>query len=99
MARESKKKPETFEERLSRLEALVTRLEAGNLPLEDAVTAFEEGMDLAKGLSAALDAAEKRVETLLVADDGTVTKQPFAVAADEDAADEDDDAADEEHDG
>jgi exodeoxyribonuclease VII small subunit len=97
MSPKGKKKPESFEERLARLEELVVRLEAGNLPLESAVASFEEGMALAKGLAASLDNAEKRIETLLVADDGRVTKEPFDFEpADEAAGESGDDGGEEE---
>ncbi len=41
------------------------RLEGGNLPLEDSLRAFEEGMELCRRGTAILDGAEKKVETLL----------------------------------
>jgi exodeoxyribonuclease VII small subunit len=57
--------PERFEEILLRLRGLVERLEGGNLPLEESLRAFEEGMDLCRRGTAILDGAEKKVETLL----------------------------------
>src|SRR5258708_1722271 len=57
--------PERFEELLGRLRALVERLEGGNLPLEESLRAFEEGMELCKRGSLILDGAEKKVEMLL----------------------------------
>ena len=57
--------PERFDEILSRLRALVERLESGNLPLEESLRSFEEGMDLCRRGSAILDGAEKKVETLV----------------------------------
>ena len=57
--------PERFEDLLGRLRALVERLEGGNLPLEDSLKAFEEGMELCKRGSLILDGAEKKVEMLL----------------------------------
>ena len=72
MATESKAQPgeesagsERFEEILSRLRGLVDRLEGGNLPLEESLRAFEEGMELCRRGTVMLDAAEKKVETLL----------------------------------
>ena len=69
MATESKTQaapePERFEEILARLRGLVERLEGGNLPLEESLRAFEEGMDLCRRGTVILDAAEKKVETLL----------------------------------
>ncbi len=54
-----------FEEILGRLRGLVERLEGGNLPLEESLRAFEEGMDLCRRGTAILDGAEKKVELLL----------------------------------
>jgi exodeoxyribonuclease VII small subunit len=57
--------PERFEEILARLRALVDRLEGGNLPLEESLRAFEDGMELCRRGTAILDGAEKKVEMLL----------------------------------
>ena len=60
-------RPERFEDILARLRGLVDRLEGGNLPLEDSLRAFEEGMELCRRGTLILDGAEKKVETLLAA--------------------------------
>jgi exodeoxyribonuclease VII small subunit len=57
--------PERFEEILTKLRGLVERLEGGNLPLEESLRAFEEGMELCRRGTAILDGAEKKVELLL----------------------------------
>jgi exodeoxyribonuclease VII small subunit len=57
--------PERFEEILGRLRALVERLEGGNLPLEESLRSFEEGMELCRRGAGILDGAEKKVELLL----------------------------------
>jgi exodeoxyribonuclease VII small subunit len=57
--------PERFEDLLGRLRGLVDRLEGGNLPLEESLKAFEEGMELCRRGALILDGAEKKVETLL----------------------------------
>ncbi len=54
-----------FERSLSRLEEVVARLEQGDLPLEEGLAAFEEGMILSRQCQQRLDAAEKRIETLM----------------------------------
>jgi exodeoxyribonuclease VII small subunit len=53
-----------FEACLASLEALVTRLERGELELEQALTAFEEGVALARRCSTRLEAAELRIRKL-----------------------------------
>ena len=44
-------KEKTFEESLNALEEIVQRLERGDVPLEEALAAFQEGMALSKQLS------------------------------------------------
>lgn len=67
-----------FEECLTRLEQIVTALEAGNLPLEDSLKVFEEGVTLARQCSRYLDDAERRIEILAKDESGTTTTRPFA---------------------
>ena len=55
----------SFEERLSRLEELSERLRSGDLPLEEAVSLFEEGMRLARDLEKELAKIERKVEILI----------------------------------
>ena len=54
-----------FEHALAELEAVVERLEHGELPLEDALKQFERGVELARSCQTSLKAAEQRVEILL----------------------------------
>jgi exodeoxyribonuclease VII small subunit len=63
----SKKESRTpdFEQALAELEAVVERLEHGELPLEQALTQFERGMALARSCQDALKQAEQKVEILL----------------------------------
>jgi exodeoxyribonuclease VII small subunit len=60
-----KSKTVDFEQALGELEAVVERLEHGELPLEDALKQFERGIELARGCQASLRQAEQRVEVLL----------------------------------
>jgi exodeoxyribonuclease VII small subunit len=69
--------PVRFDDILSRLRSLVERLESGNLPLEDGLRFFEEGMELCRQGAAVLDKAEKRVEVLLANAGGTTTTAPL----------------------
>src|SRR5687767_11938258 len=57
---------------LDDLEAVVRRLEAGDLPLEEALAQFEQGVHLARRGGRLLDAVEQRVERLLADRDETV---------------------------
>ncbi|MCG8587874.1 MAG: exodeoxyribonuclease VII small subunit [Proteobacteria bacterium] len=54
-----------FEGALGRIEEIVDRLEEGDLPLEEALSAFEEGVRLTKRCATQLEAAERRIEVLL----------------------------------
>ena len=64
--------PPRFEETIVELEALVRRLESGELPIEDALGAFERGIALVRVLSERLADVETRVETLLKSTAGAV---------------------------
>lgn len=66
-----------FEEGLKRLEEIVKRLDEGNIPLDEAIKAFEEGLSLTRELSQILDSVEKRVEILLKKEDGSIEKAAY----------------------
>ena len=66
-----------FEEALAELEALVRRLEQGELPLEESLAAFERGMALVRQLGTRLDDVAQRVEVLLRAADGALATRPL----------------------
>lgn len=55
---------QSFEEQLEELDGIVTALEDGRLPLEDALALYERGMRLAKACQDRLDQAELRVSRL-----------------------------------
>lgn len=57
--------PASFETALSELEQIVTRLEGGDLPLEEALNEFERGVQLARQGQVKLQQAEQRVQILL----------------------------------
>jgi exodeoxyribonuclease VII small subunit len=54
-----------FETAMRDLEALVERLEKGDLPLEESLAAFEQGVMLTRSCQTALKEAEQKVEILL----------------------------------
>lgn len=55
---------QTFEQRLERLRNIVTRLEGGDLPLEEGVALYREGLELAKGCGKQLETARHDVKIL-----------------------------------
>lgn len=66
-----------FEEALKKLEKIVGDLEDGNLPLEESLEKYGEGINLSKICTKKLEAAKKKVEILLKSDDGSVELKPF----------------------
>jgi exodeoxyribonuclease VII small subunit len=80
----------SFEVAIKRLTEIVQVLERGELPLEESLRLFEEGVKLSRVSQQKLDSAEKRVEQLLSVDDqGRPRTTPFATDASEDEDDRD----------
>lgn len=61
---------QTFESALARLEEIVGLLEKGELPLEESLKLFEEGVGLARYCTDRLDDAEKRIHVLMSTESG-----------------------------
>ena len=70
-----------FEQSLTELEALVQKLEQGDVPLEDALKTFERGVALTRQCQTALRTAQQKVEVLLAQsgknESGGESLQPF----------------------
>ncbi len=62
-----------FEEALENLESIVSKLEAGDLSLDEALKAYEQGVRLADICSKKLDSAQRRVEVLMKSSGGLKT--------------------------
>ncbi|NBB52155.1 exodeoxyribonuclease VII small subunit [Rhizobium sp. CRIBSB] len=60
----------SFEDALARLEAIVSKLESGQAPLEQSIALYEEGAALKSHCEARLKAAQLRVEKIVVGPDG-----------------------------
>lgn len=67
------KQKKNFEESLKELEAIVTRLENGDVALEEAIAEFQKGMQLSKELQKTLEQAEKTLVKVMQSD-GTETE-------------------------
>ena len=78
------KKPD-FEHSLARLEEIVRKLESANLPLDDAMKFFEEGMQLSRDCQKQLEQAEARVEILLKKAGGEMVAETFDPEAEDEA--------------
>ncbi|HVH45037.1 MAG TPA: exodeoxyribonuclease VII small subunit [Labilithrix sp.] len=75
----------SFEDAVKRLSEIVQKLERGDLPLEESLLLFEEGVRLSRASQAKLDSAQKRVEELLGIDrDGKARTAPFEMRGDRD---------------
>ena len=59
-----------FEDAMAELEEIVSKLEAGDTPLEDSLEAFESGVKLVRTLHKRLDEVQARVEKLTANEDG-----------------------------
>jgi|SRR5882672_1402706 len=78
MSRAKKGSKETrFEDALGRLETIVKELEDGDLPLEESLRLFEEGVRLTRLCAARLDEAQRRIDLLSKGTEGEVTLLPF----------------------
>jgi exodeoxyribonuclease VII small subunit len=74
-----------FEDCLARLEQIVSALEAGNLPLEESLKVFEEGVALSRQCARYLDEADRRIEILTKDETGSTTTRPFTWQPDEES--------------
>jgi len=63
----------SFEDALARLEAIVSRLESGQAPLEESISLYEEGAGLKAHCEARLRSAQLRVEKIIVGSDGSAS--------------------------
>ncbi len=67
----------SFEESLKQLETIVAQLERGDLPLEDSIRLFEDGVRLSGLCKQELDTAEGKVQILLKQRDGSMKAETF----------------------
>ncbi len=72
----SKAKPKDFETAMAELDRLVTALEAGELSLEESLSAFEKGMALSGDCQKLLNDAEQKVQ-VLIKQNGATTSAPL----------------------
>ncbi|QEQ95564.1 exodeoxyribonuclease VII small subunit [Neptunomonas concharum] len=71
-----KKQPLDFEQSLASLESIVSRMEQGDLSLEESLAAFEEGIKLTRECQSILDNAEQKVQVLSV-ENNQLKTEPF----------------------
>jgi exodeoxyribonuclease VII small subunit len=68
---------QSFESSIKELEKIVEQLEAGDIPLERSLELFEQGVRISRECQRRLDEAERKVEILLKAGDGSTTRDKF----------------------
>jgi exodeoxyribonuclease VII small subunit len=76
----AKKKSDPFEESLKKLQSIVEKMERGDLPLEEAVESYTEGVRLAQYCHQKLEEAEGKVQMLMKDLDGEWKTIPFDAA-------------------
>ncbi len=67
----------SFEEAMAEIENVVERLEAGDVPLEASLSAFERGVALVRLLHARLDGVQTRIEELTRNERGEIVTKPL----------------------
>lgn len=65
MAAQQSSKTKTFEEKMNDLQNIVNNLEQGNVPLEESINQFKEGMKLVNSLQKQLSGAEKTLAKVI----------------------------------
>ena len=73
----------SFEMAMNRLEEILSQLESGELTLDVSLQLFEEGVGLSKRATELLNQAQRKVEALTRAADGTLGTIPFTVDEEE----------------
>ncbi len=71
------KKNKSFEENMQRLEQIVRAMERGDVPLEESLKLFQEGVALVDSCGKLLDEAELQVKKITAAADGTPQEESF----------------------
>ncbi len=79
----AKKTEPKFEAAMERLEKIVEEMESGEMPLEDALKKYEEGVGLARFCTDKLNEVQKKIEVLKKDADGKVCRMPFEAGAEE----------------
>lgn len=79
MARKTQTPPKSFEEALQELEQILGEIENGELGLEESLVKYERGNFLIQHCRGVLSGAEKQIELLSQAADGSLQRKPFEI--------------------
>ena len=66
-----------FEDNLKKLESIAEKLESGDLPLEESLRLYEEGIKLSRVCSSKLEEVEKKIEILIKDKNGKISAKNF----------------------
>ncbi len=66
-----------FEDAISRIEEIIKKLETGEIPLEESLKLFEEGINLINFCQKKLNEVEQKVEILVKNEGGEIETRPF----------------------
>lgn len=78
----TKKTEYRFEEAVTQLESIVKQLEKGDLPLDEALACFQEGVSLSQSCFKQLDAAERQMDKIIQELNGDIIKKPLIIQGD-----------------
>ncbi len=67
----------SFEDAIAQLEQIVSKLEKGDISLEESITNFQQGIELSRYCAAKLDEAEKKISILLQDEEGNLIEKDF----------------------
>ncbi|MDF2989033.1 MAG: exodeoxyribonuclease small subunit [Eubacterium sp.] len=67
----------SFEEAIFQLEQIVSKLEKGDISLEESIINFQQGIELSRYCAAKLDEAEKKISVLLQDEEGNLIEKDF----------------------
>jgi exodeoxyribonuclease VII small subunit len=69
----------SFEEAIKELEAIVDKLEKGEIPLDESIEYFQKGMELSKYCTQKLNEVEKKISILIENEKGEMKEKPFEI--------------------
>ena len=78
-----RKKNETFEELVKRLEQIVERMESGDIDLDESIKLYEEGLDKSKKLTEMLAATRARIQQLIKQENGSLGLEDINISSNE----------------
>lgn len=72
-----------YEEALAQLEAIVDKMEKGEMTLDESIESFQKGIELSKYCSKRLDDVEKKITILIEGEKGNIKEEEFSPIRDE----------------